>query len=67
MEASDRQVSQINEELSIDMLDYKVKQSIVASALKAILKTIGNGRKKVMPWGDERCKEAVGNTNKAFM
>lgn len=48
------------------MLDYKVKQSIVASPLKAIPKTMGDGRKKVMPGRDKKCKEAVGNTNKAF-
>lgn len=49
MEESDWQLSQINEELSIEMLDCKVKQSILASGLKAIPKTKGNERKKVIP------------------
>lgn len=53
-------------ELSIEMLDPKIKQGTLAAAAKAISKSKGNGRKKGMLWQDEKCKEAVGNRNKAL-
>lgn len=47
------------------MLDYKVKQGILAAATEAIPKTKDN-RRKVMPRWDEMCKEAVRDRNRAF-
>lgn len=66
LEKSDRYLSQVSDGMDIETLDSILKQGIVSAALESIPKSKGRTKKRVIPWWDDNCKEAVRNRNKAF-
>ncbi len=52
--------------MDVETLDYKIKQDIILAATKAIPKSKGKNKRKVMSWWDDVCKEVIKNRNKAF-
>ena len=63
---SDRYLSQIGDDLDTETLDNEIKKGIILAAIESIPKSKGKGKRKAMPWWDDKCKDAVKNRNKAF-
>lgn len=63
---SDRCLSQIEYNDDIETLENKIKKGIITAAMESIPKSKGKVKRKIVPWWDEECKEAVRNRNKAF-
>ena len=54
----DKNLSQISDNMGVEMMDREIKQGIISAATSSIPKRIGRKDSKLVPWWDEKCKSA---------
>lgn len=59
-------MNQIGDGLDIEALDNENKEGVMLAETEAIPKSKGKGGRKAVSWWDDKCREAVTNSNKAF-
>ena len=62
----DDRIGQIEDSMSVDGINSVLVTGIVGAAEKAISRSKGGRKGKVVPWWDEKCREAVRSRNRAF-
>lgn len=62
----DKNLSQISDNMEVERMDREIKQGIISAATRSIPKSTGRKKNKLVPWWDEKCKQAVKSRNKAF-
>ena len=62
----DARIGQIDDSMSVDGINSIVVGGIVGAAGKAICRSKGGRKGKVVPWWDGKCREAVRSRNRAF-
>ena len=63
---SGKNLDRVNDNMEVEMMDRDIKQGIISAANRYIPKSSGRKKNKLVPWWDEKCKQAIKSRNKAF-
>ena len=62
----DSRLRQMDDSLSVDRINSILVEGVMGAAEKAIYRSKGGRKGKIVPWWDDKCREAIKDRNRAF-